>query len=121
MTYIIPTPAQFVDPNSDFNTSPVVQQDPVEEVIKKIFELHKAKEPLMYVKIGYPKEDIWEQVVERITAYGWHIDKQKVPDEPMGTMLLPGFTFVVLKPQDGLSKANVPQKIDDKPFAYETN
>ena len=99
MTFIIPTPEQFADPSSEFNNPVIVQEEPVESLIKKIFELYKKSSSIMYSDLKYPKLTVWKQAAEKISAQGWHIGIRRFPDEPAGTMIMPGFDVVCLEPQ----------------------
>ena len=110
MRFIIPTPEQFADPNSEFN-NPKGEEAEVEIVVKNIFERLKKSSSIMYSDIGCPKHDIWKQAVEKIATQGWHIGLKKFPDELMGTMVMPGFYVVCIEPKNKMTEAEFAQSL----------
>jgi hypothetical protein len=112
MKFIIPTPEQFANPSSEFNNPVIVQENLVETLIEKIFTLYKKNSLVMYSDLEYPNNVIWNQVTEKISAHGWRIGLKKIPDQPMGTMLLPGFWVVILESKDSISEGDFMKKLD---------
>jgi hypothetical protein len=96
MKFIIPTPEQFANPSSEFNNPVIVQENLVETLIEKIFTLYKKNSLVMYSDLEYPNNVIWNQVT----------------DQPMGTMLLPGFWVVILESKDSISEGDFMKKLD---------